>query len=126
MDIHEDFVQSCMDRLKAAFDTISVLERDKDSVNRVRQETTRMVRVLKVLREYVGQCDGDYGEERSILPMARYNLLLQLIKLTLKNLLRFINHCKQLIYNLVCSGISMYHNLLRPEKTKMLVILYHM
>lgn len=75
MDIHEDFVQSCMDRLKAAFDTISVLERDKDSVNRVRQETTRMVRVLKVLREYVGQCDGDYGEERSILPMARYNLL---------------------------------------------------
>lgn len=76
MDIHEDFVQSCMDRLKAAFDTISVLERDKDSVNRVRQETTRMVRVLKVLREYVGQCDGDYGEERSILPMARYNHLL--------------------------------------------------
>ncbi|XP_071033260.1 ubiquitin carboxyl-terminal hydrolase 9X isoform X5 [Parasteatoda tepidariorum] len=71
MDIHEDFVQSCMDRLKAAFDTISVLERDKDSFNRLRQETTRMVRVLKVLREYVGQCDGDYGEERSILPMAR-------------------------------------------------------
>lgn len=74
MDIHEDFVQSCMDRLKAAFDTISILERDKDSVNRLRQETTRMVRVLKVLREYVGQCDGDYGEERSILPMARYSL----------------------------------------------------
>ncbi|XP_035221479.1 probable ubiquitin carboxyl-terminal hydrolase FAF-X isoform X2 [Stegodyphus dumicola] len=71
MDIHEDFVQSCMDRLKAAFDTISVLERDKDGVNRLRQETVRMVRILKVLREYVGQCDGDYGEERSILPMAR-------------------------------------------------------
>lgn len=69
--IHEDFVQSCMDRLKAAFDTISILERDKDSINRLRQETTRMVRVLKVLREYVGQCDGDYGEERAILPMAR-------------------------------------------------------
>ncbi|GFU01705.1 probable ubiquitin carboxyl-terminal hydrolase FAF-X [Nephila pilipes] len=71
MEIHEDFVQSCMDRLRAAFDTITVLERDKDSVNRLRQETTRMVRILKVLREYVGQCDGDYGEERSILPMAR-------------------------------------------------------
>ncbi|CAL1289008.1 unnamed protein product [Larinioides sclopetarius] len=71
MEIHEDFVQSCMDRLRAAFDTITVLERDKDSVNRVCQETTRMVRILKVLREYVGQCDGDYGEERSILPMAR-------------------------------------------------------
>ncbi|KAG8178428.1 hypothetical protein JTE90_019137 [Oedothorax gibbosus] len=71
MEIHEDFVQSCVDRLRAAFDTITILERDKDSVNRLRQETTRMVRVLKVLREYVGQCDGDFGEERTILPMAR-------------------------------------------------------
>uniref|UniRef100_T1IZS4 ubiquitinyl hydrolase 1 n=1 Tax=Strigamia maritima TaxID=126957 RepID=T1IZS4_STRMM len=71
VDIHEDFVQLCMDRLKAAYDTISVLEKDKDSVNRIRQETTRMVRVLKVLHEYISECDGDYGEERNILPMAR-------------------------------------------------------
>ncbi|XP_076338950.1 ubiquitin carboxyl-terminal hydrolase 9X-like isoform X1 [Tachypleus tridentatus] len=69
--IHEDFIQSCMDRLKAAFDTVSVLERDKDSLNRQRQETTRMIRVLKVLYEYIAQCDGDYDEERTILPMAR-------------------------------------------------------
>lgn len=99
MDIHEDFVQSCMDRLKAAFDTISVLERDKDSVNRVRQETTRMVRVLKVLREYVGQCDGDYGEERSILPMARYNLLLlvSLDKIKIQEIFSNFDGFKQLI-----------------------------
>lgn len=74
MDIHEDFIQSCMDRLKAAYDTISILEKDKDSVNRVRQETTRMVRVLKVLHEYVHECDADCGEggdERSMLPMSR-------------------------------------------------------
>lgn len=70
--IHEDFIQSCTDRLKAAYDTISVLERDKDSVNRVRQETTRMVRVLKVLYEYICECDNAYGEERTFLPMARF------------------------------------------------------
>lgn len=71
VDIHEDFIQSCMDRLKAFYDTITVLERDKDSVNRLRQEATKMVRVLKVLYEYINKCDGDYGEERTILPMAR-------------------------------------------------------
>ncbi|KAG1670256.1 putative ubiquitin carboxyl-terminal hydrolase FAF-X [Nymphon striatum] len=69
--IHEDFIQSCMDRLKAAYDTISVLERDKASVNRMRQETTRMVRVLKVLYEYVNECDADCTDDRSMLPMAR-------------------------------------------------------
>ncbi|XP_070538663.1 ubiquitin carboxyl-terminal hydrolase 9X-like isoform X2 [Ptychodera flava] len=71
VEIHEDFIQSCMDRLKAAYDTITVLEKDKDSQNRVRQETVRMTRVLTVLREYISECDGDYNEERTILPMAR-------------------------------------------------------
>lgn len=53
------------------YDTVSVLDRDKDSVNRIRQETTRMCRVLKVLYEYVSECDGDFGDDRSILPLGR-------------------------------------------------------
>lgn len=57
---------------QAMYDTVSVLDRDKDSVNRVRQETTRMCRVLKVLYEYVSECDGDFGDDRSILPLGRY------------------------------------------------------
>lgn len=69
-EIHEDFIQSCMDRLKAAYDTLSVLERDPEHRG-AGPETTRMVRVQRVLYEYVHQCDGDYGEERAILPMAR-------------------------------------------------------
>ncbi|XP_064639618.1 probable ubiquitin carboxyl-terminal hydrolase FAF-X isoform X3 [Lineus longissimus] len=69
--IHQDFIQSCVDRLKASYDTISVLEKDKDSVNRVHQETSRMIRVMTVLREYVAECDDAYGEERAILPLSR-------------------------------------------------------
>ncbi|XP_047471205.1 probable ubiquitin carboxyl-terminal hydrolase FAF-X isoform X2 [Penaeus chinensis] len=69
--IHDDFLSSCMSRLKAMYDTVSVLDRDKDSVNRIRQETTRMCRVLKVLYEYVSECDGDFGDDRSILPLGR-------------------------------------------------------
>ncbi|XP_041351568.1 probable ubiquitin carboxyl-terminal hydrolase FAF-X isoform X2 [Gigantopelta aegis] len=71
VEIHEDFIQSCVDRLKAPFDTVSVLEKDRDSNNRVMQESIRMVRVLTVLREYIAECDEAYGEERTILPLSR-------------------------------------------------------
>lgn len=72
VDIHDDFIQSCVDRLKALYDTVSVLEKDKD--NRVMQETSRMVRVLTVLKEYVAECDEAYSDERSILPLSRFVL----------------------------------------------------
>ncbi|XP_077003331.1 ubiquitin carboxyl-terminal hydrolase 9X-like isoform X2 [Tamandua tetradactyla] len=69
--IHEDFIQSCFDRLKASYDTLCALDSDKDTVNCARQETIRMVRVLTVLREYINECDSDFHEERTILPMSR-------------------------------------------------------
>lgn len=72
MEIHEDFIQSCFDRLKASYDTLCVLDGDKDSINCARQEAIRMVRVLTVLKEYINECDSDYHEERTILPMSRY------------------------------------------------------
>uniref|UniRef100_A0A8I3PCL0 ubiquitinyl hydrolase 1 n=1 Tax=Canis lupus familiaris TaxID=9615 RepID=A0A8I3PCL0_CANLF len=69
--IHEDFIQSCFDRLKASYDTLCVLDGDEDNINCARQEAIRMVRVLTVLREYINECDSDYHEERTILPMSR-------------------------------------------------------
>lgn len=69
--VHEDFLSSCMDRLKASYDTMKVLEKDKDSTNRVRQEVTRACRVLRVLYEYIVECDSDYGEERAFIPLYR-------------------------------------------------------
>ena len=72
VEIHEDFISSCIDRLKALFDTVTVLEKDKDCTDRVMQETIRMVRVLNVLKEYVAECDEAYTEERVILPLSRY------------------------------------------------------
>ena len=71
VDIHEDFIQTTMDRLKALYDTVSILEDDKESTKRVMQETTRMIRALTVLKEYVAECDETYGEERAILPLSR-------------------------------------------------------
>lgn len=71
VEIHEDFIQSCFERLKASYDTLCVLDGDQDSISCARQEAVRMVRVLTVLKEYITECDSDYQEERSILPMAR-------------------------------------------------------
>lgn len=72
MVIHEDFIQSCFDRLKASYDTLCVLDGDKNSINCARQEAIRMVRVLTVLKEYINECDSDYHKERMILPMSRF------------------------------------------------------
>lgn len=61
-----------MNKLQALYDTVSILEEDKESHKSVMQETTRMIRVLTVLKEYVNECDEQFGEERSILPLSRF------------------------------------------------------
>ncbi len=71
VEIHEDFVSSCFDRLRASYDTVTVIERDKKDRARLTQELTRLCRVLQVLREYVAECDCDYGEERLFPPLFR-------------------------------------------------------
>ena len=50
--------------------TVSCLNH-ADGSTPLRLEITRMCRVLKVLYEYVVECDGEYGDERVILPLAR-------------------------------------------------------
>ncbi|XP_071949723.1 ubiquitin carboxyl-terminal hydrolase 9X-like isoform X2 [Antedon mediterranea] len=70
VDIHEDFIQSCMDRLRAMYDTVQVLKKDTEE-KKIQQETMRMTRVLTVLREYINEYDQDHSEERAILPMSR-------------------------------------------------------
>ena len=71
VEIHKDFMLTTKDRMKALYDTISVLQGDKESTKSLLQETTRMIRVLTVLKEYVNECDEQFGEERSILPLSR-------------------------------------------------------
>ena len=71
VEIHEDFIGSCMDRLKASFDTVTVLQEDKGDRGRMEVEVLRLCRVLCVLFEYVSECDAEYQEERSCIPLYR-------------------------------------------------------
>merc|ERR1719232_1189133 len=77
VEIHEDFISSCMDRLKASFDTVSVLQagdggnKAGQDKSRMEVEVLRLCRVLTVLHEYVSECDAEYQEERSCIPLYR-------------------------------------------------------
>lgn len=87
MEIHEDLISSCSDRLRAAYDTLRAhmiqhhsdhgvsnpLGSDKDFTNRAKLETTRMCRLLKLLLDYVSEYDYEFQlrEERTLLPLGR-------------------------------------------------------
>jgi ubiquitin carboxyl-terminal hydrolase 9/24 len=79
MEFHENFITECHDRLRAHYDTVTVLqksENDKDfnknqMQNRIRAEAVKMCRVMRVLHEYISECDIAFLGERKILPLYR-------------------------------------------------------
>ena len=68
-EINRDFFESNL--LKASFDTVTVLQEDKGDRGRMEVELLRLCRVLCVLFEYVSECDAEYQEERSCIPLYR-------------------------------------------------------
>ncbi|PSN47507.1 putative ubiquitin carboxyl-terminal hydrolase FAF-X [Blattella germanica] len=84
LEFHESYISECLDRLRAHYDTVTVLSNDdggiKDdgsligspvTLNKLKGEAVKMCRVMKVLQEYIGECDGDFTVERKILPLHR-------------------------------------------------------
>lgn len=70
-DIHREMISSCMDRLRACFDNISVLDYSSEDGAVRRQQATTMFRVLRVLYEYIVQCEREFDEERVLVPLFR-------------------------------------------------------
>ena len=75
MAVSDEFLQYCMNKLRASYDTLSLLEKDKQeddiTSGQLQQEVQRMRRILTALREYVTECDDMYCEERAVLPLSR-------------------------------------------------------
>lgn len=50
-------------------------EKDREEAarmkTRLKDEAVRMCRVMKVLQEYISECDGSFVNERKILPLHR-------------------------------------------------------
>lgn len=79
LDYHETFITECYDRLRAHYDTITVLQRSENDKefnlnqleNRIRAEAVKLCRVMKVLHEYINECDNTFYGERKVLPLHR-------------------------------------------------------
>ncbi|XP_050309267.1 probable ubiquitin carboxyl-terminal hydrolase FAF-X isoform X2 [Anthonomus grandis grandis] len=79
VEFHEQYIAECYDRLRAHYDTVTILQKsiaDKelDSAqvpDRIRSEAVKMCRVMKVLHEYINECDNAFVGERKILPLHR-------------------------------------------------------
>lgn len=77
MEIHEKIIQKCMHHLMPSYDVLRAQSSDKKTCKNspgggtVREAALRIVRCLTVLKEYIAECDEDYGEERLVLPHGR-------------------------------------------------------
>lgn len=75
--IHEKIIQKCMHHLEPSYEVLSQESTDKKNCknktneSKISEAALRIVRCLTVLREYIAECDDDYGEERLILPHGR-------------------------------------------------------
>lgn len=80
LEFHKTFVAECLERLRTYFTlhycshTASILSKtsmDKDDVIERNIKVTKMIRVMKVLYEYLVECDVSYNGERFLLPLHR-------------------------------------------------------
>lgn len=79
VEFHETFITECYDRLRAHYDTVTVLQKNENDkefeanqlLNRIRAEAVKLCRVMRVLHEYISECDNAFVGERKLLPMHR-------------------------------------------------------
>ncbi|XP_014223439.1 probable ubiquitin carboxyl-terminal hydrolase FAF-X isoform X1 [Trichogramma pretiosum] len=80
IEFHESYIVECMDRLKIHYDTVSILRKEKlgssqeeNAKNKdyIKSESVKICRVMKVLQEYLNECDTAFPGERKILPLHR-------------------------------------------------------
>lgn len=69
VNLHHDLISICADRLKANYDTISIIKNDPIEGKKMKIEQNKATRVLTFLYEYINKCDYDFSHERTILPM---------------------------------------------------------
>ncbi|KAL1497662.1 hypothetical protein ABEB36_008585 [Hypothenemus hampei] len=79
LDFHLQYIGECYDRLRAHYDTVTILQKSmatkeldtSQMPNRIEIEAVKMCRVMKVLHEYIIECDNAFVGERKILPLHR-------------------------------------------------------
>lgn len=80
-ELHESFIGECCERLRSYYDNIMILTNTMDAMSQENPESTdlklrhieaeKMCRVIRVLVEYIKECDRTFLGERFKLPLAR-------------------------------------------------------
>lgn len=72
---HETYISECLDRLKVHYDAVCIMRKvtldEKEDKDVIKSEAMKMCRVMKVLQEYLNECDMAFPGERKILPLHR-------------------------------------------------------
>lgn len=79
LEFHETYITECYDRLRAHYDTVMGLQKTENDKeydtqqiqNRIKAEAVKMCRVMRVLHEYLSECDNAFTGERRMLPLYR-------------------------------------------------------
>lgn len=79
LQFHETFLSECYDRLKSYYDSVTVMQKSEQDKEldaeqmqvRIRVEAVKMCRVMRVLHEFLSECDNAFLGERKILPLHR-------------------------------------------------------
>lgn len=80
-DFHENFINECYERLRTHYDNINILSKTIDGCIAKDEECVdmkarlqfaeQMCRVIRVLQEYIKECDRNFTGDRMRLPLAR-------------------------------------------------------
>ncbi|KAF5307812.1 hypothetical protein FQR65_LT06684 [Abscondita terminalis] len=81
LHFHESYITECHDRLRTHYDVATVYQKTKTETdkefdlnqlqNSITSECVKMCRILRVLHEYLSECDNAFMGERKILPLHR-------------------------------------------------------
>ena len=79
LEFHETYITECYDRLRSHYDTVIGIQRTEynkeldieQMEKRIKAEAIKMCRVIRVLHEYMSECDNSFTDERKILPLHR-------------------------------------------------------
>lgn len=76
LEFHESYITECYDRLRAHYDTAVIFQKTKIETdkefdlnqlqNTITCECVKMCRILRVLHEYLSECDNSFVGERKV------------------------------------------------------------
>lgn len=70
MVLNQDFLNVCFDQLKCSYDTVTIIAGDDNQKLKIKQELTKMLRILSVLCEFIRKSYKNFRIKRTKLSLS--------------------------------------------------------